>query len=195
VRVSRLGAVVLIVATLVACGSSKKPAATRAADAVQKGLAAHVAGRVDEALAEYDKALKIEPNNTFALYNIGLIAQTRGDMAEAEKRYRAVLAIDPKFTSALFNLAIVRDGAGAPKEAIALYRRALQVTPNDANTHLNLGFALREVGQTADGDKELATAVRLDPKLVSRIPKSGGASPTAATGPSATRTASPSPTR
>lgn len=192
-RVSRLGAVVLIVASLVACGSSKKPANTRAEDAVQQGLAAHLAGRTDEALADYRKALKIQPNNPFALYNIGLIAQTRGDMAEAEKNYRAVLAVDPKFTAALFNLAIVRDGAGAPQEAIALYRRALQVSPNDANTHLNLGFALREVGQTAAGDKELATAVRLDPALASRLPKASGPPPTpnAATGP----TASASPTR
>jgi tetratricopeptide (TPR) repeat protein len=192
VRVSRFGAVVLVLASVAACGSSK-PAPARAEDAVQKGLAAHVAGRVDEALADYTKALKIQPNNTFALYNIGLIAQTRGDMAEAESRYRAVLAVDPRFTAALFNLAIVRDGAGAPQEAIALYRRVLQVTPNDANTHLNLGFALREVGQTAAGDKELAAAVRIDPKLASRLPKATGASPTAATGPAATT--SPSPTR
>jgi Tfp pilus assembly protein PilF len=172
-------------------GCSSKPPAQKAGVEVQKGLAAHTAGDVEGALKHYEAALKADPKNTYALYNIGLIAQNKGDNTEAEKRYREVLAIDPSFTSALFNLAIVRTAGGDTAEAITLYRKVIAIEPNNANAHLNLGFALIDSGKKAEGDAELKKAVQLDPKLAARVPK-----PTAspgATGPSSSASATPSP--
>lgn len=182
-----LAALAASVVTLSGCSS--KPPAQKASVEVQKGLAAHTAGDVEGALKHYQAALKADPKNTYAIYNIGLIAQNKGDNAEAEKRYREVLAIDPNFTSALFNLAIVRTAAGDSTEAVTLYRKVIAIEPNNANAHLNLGFALIDISKRAEGDAELKKAVQLDPKLASRVPKPT-ASPGAATGPSASATPS-----
>jgi tetratricopeptide (TPR) repeat protein len=86
--------------------------------------------------------------------------------------------------SALFNLAIVRTSAGASQEAIVLYRQVIAVDPNYAAAHFNLGLLLRQLGQTADAQQELATAQRLDPKLVAPSPS---ASPIRQTSPTPTR--------
>ncbi len=158
----------LAVVALTGCG--KPDAKVTAATSVQKGLGAHMSGRLDDALKEYEKALKAEPNNTLALYNIGLVHQTRGNAAEAEAKYRAVIALDPKFSAALFNLAILRNNAGAPLEAIDLYYKVLDINPQEATAHLNVGFALKSIGKHKEGDRELAYAVRLDPSLASRVP-------------------------
>ena len=72
--------------------------------------------------------------------------------------------------SALFNLAIVRTSVGAPQDAIALYRQVIAVDPNYAPAHFNLGLLLRAAGDTAGAQQELATAQRLDPKLVPPTP-------------------------
>ena len=72
--------------------------------------------------------------------------------------------------SALFNLAIIRTSAGATAEAVTLYRQVIAVDPNYAAAHFNLGLLLRQLGQTADAQTELATAQRLDPKLVAPSP-------------------------
>src|SRR5439155_1669900 len=155
-----------------------------AADALNRGLAAHASGKLDDAVAAYFTTLSKDPKSQFAYYNLGEIAQRQNRFVAAESYYRLALEMDPKMVSALFNLAIVRTNAGATNEAIALYRQAIAVDANYAAAHFNLGLLLRQIGQTAEAQTELATAQKLDPTLVAPSPS---ASPI--------RQASPSPTR
>ena len=141
-------------------------ATTPAGQAVEAGLAKHVKGDLEGASADYNTALKNDPNNVFALSNLGLIAQTQGDDKKAEARYQEVLKIDPNYQPGLFNLAIIRKAAGDTAEAERLYRRAIEVRPGDAGAHLNLGLLLRETGRKDQGDAEVSTALTLNPEFV-----------------------------
>jgi len=175
-----------LVAVLALSGCGKdKPTAKDVEETRQRALAAQVANDNEKALDLYEDVLKLDPDNKFALYNIGLIKQQAGDKAEAERRYRATLAADPNYGPALYNLAIIRFDAGANDEAIELYRRVIAVEPTNANAHLNLGYALKAVGRQAEGDRELQTAVRLDPALRERLPSKAPTSPSASPSPSA----------
>ena len=178
IRHRTCAAALALVISLAGCGDDSPD--VKADEALKRGLAAQVAGDVDGALEEYEKTLKADPDNKYAIYNIGLIRQNQGNAAEAEQNYRRVLEIDPNFSAAIFNLAILRNNAGKPQEAIELYRRVIAINPKDANAHLNLGFALKSVGQNAAGDREFAEAVKLDPALRSRIPAKPSATPSAA---------------
>jgi tetratricopeptide (TPR) repeat protein len=164
-----LVALLLICLPLGAC-SSKKSDAELASEALARGLAAHQAGKLAEAEADYRKVLVYDPNNKFAYYNLGLIDQTDGALASAESNYRLALGIDPTFVSALFNLAIVKTAQGNLGAAIELYRSAIAADPTNAPAHLNLGFALIQKGAKKVGQEELDTAIRLDPSLASRLP-------------------------
>ena len=181
-----LGCLIGLGALVAACGGpgSAGSGNETAADALNRGLQAHAAGKLDEAVAAYFTTLSKDPKNQFAYYNLGEIAQRQNRFVAAESYYRLALDLDPKMVSALFNLAIVRTTAGATTEAIALYRQAIAVDTNYAAAHFNLGLLLRQIGQTAEAQIELATAQRLDPTLVAPSPS---ASPI--------RQASPSPTR
>jgi len=152
-------------ASLVAasCGG---PASGSAADSLNRGLQAQNAGKIDEATTAYYDTLAKDPKNKFALYNLGLIAHRQNRLVAAESFYRLALEQDQSMESALFNLAIVRTNVGAPLEAIALYRKVTAMDPNYADAHFNLGLVLRGVGQNAEAEQELATAQRLDAKLV-----------------------------
>ena len=147
-----------------ACSSDETatPHAKGAAALVDAGLAAHVDNDTVQARKDYLAALAQDPQNKYALYNLGLLAQRAGDEPEAERRYRAVLEVDETYHPALFNLAILRTET-APDEAVALYRRAVAAKPDDAGSHLNLGFLLRKLGNTVEGDAEIATAESLKP--------------------------------
>jgi len=153
-----------------ACGGAAAPTADPAADALNRALAAHAAGKLDEAVTDYYQTLEKDPKNKFAFYNLGEIAQRQNRMAAAESFYRLALEQDSKMTSALFNLAIVRTNLGATADAVSLYRQVIAVDPNYAAAHFNLGLLLRQLGQTADAQTELATAQRLDAKLVAPSP-------------------------
>ena len=167
---------------IVSCGSGGSGSA--ADDALSRGLQAHAAGKLDEATTAYFDTLAKDPNNKFAFYNLGVIAQGQNRAAAAESYYRLALEQDAKMTSALFNLAILRGVAGANQESADLYRRVIAVEPNNAPAHFNLGLVLRILGQTVEAQQELATAQRLDAKLVAPTPSASPA-----------RQASPSPTR
>ena len=174
-------------ALMISCGSPSTSGTTGGADdALSRGLQAHTAGKFDEATAAYFETLAKDPKNKFAFYNLGEIAQRQNRPAAAESFYRLALEQDPKMTSALFNLAILRTNAGANLEAVDLYRRVTAAEPNNAPAHFNLGLVLRLLGQTAEAQTELATAQRLDAKLVAPSPS---ASPARQASPS------PSPTR
>ena len=179
-----LAALLVGVASL-SCGSPGTTGTTGTVDdALSRGLQAHAAGKVDEATTAYFETLAKDPNNKFAFYNLGVIAQGQNRVAAAEAYYRLALEQDAKLTSALFNLAILRNIAGANQEAADLYRRVTAAEPNNAAAHFNLGLVLRLLGQTAEAQTELATAQRLDAKLVAPSPSASPA-----------RQASPSPTR
>jgi tetratricopeptide (TPR) repeat protein len=184
VKGRRLVVLVLLSAALAACGGSATPTSETAADALNRGLAAHAAGKLDEAVTAYYQTLEKDPKNKFAFYNLGEIAQRQNRLVAAEAYYRLALEQDPKMESALFNLAIVRTNVGQTADAVALYRQVIAVNPNDAAAHFNLGLLLRQLGQTAEAQTELATAQRLDPTLVAPSPS---ATPN--------RQASPSPSR
>ncbi len=175
----------LFTAVLLSCSS---PGSTNtsgtAADALSRGLQAHTAGKFDEATTAYFETLAKDPKNKFAFYNLGEIAQRQNRPVAAEAYYRLAIEQDAKMTSALFNLAILRSNAGANQEAADLYRRVIAVEPNNAAAHFNLGLVLRLLGQNAEAQQELATAQRLDPKLVAPTPSASPA-----------RQASPSPSR
>jgi tetratricopeptide (TPR) repeat protein len=173
-----------VVLASAACGSPAKTDADLAVDALNRGLRAHAAGKLDEATAAYFETLSKDPKNKFAFYNLGEIAQRQNRVAAADAYYRLAIEQDPKMGSALFNLAIVRGLVGAYQEAADLYRRVIAIDPNYAAAHFNLGLVLRLLGQNAEAQVELATAQRLDAKLVAPSPSASPA-----------RQASPSPSR
>jgi len=143
---------------------------TLAAEALNRGLQAHAAGRYDEAAADYREVLAHDPGNTYAYYNLGQIDQLAGRNESAEREYRMALDGNPDFAPALFNLAILRTQAGARDEAVELYRHVIRVKPNEAGAHLNLGLLLRAAGRTQEGDAEIQQALQLDPSLASPPP-------------------------
>ena len=170
-RYFRLMFALPVVLAVAACGggsAGQPPAATP--DALTRGIAAQNANKTDEATKDYFEVLFNDPKNKFAFYNLGEIAQRQNRMAAAESFYRLALEQDSKMTSALFNLAIVRTNLGATADAVSLYRQVIAVDPNYAAAHFNLGLLLRQLGQTADAQTELATAQRLDAKLVAPSP-------------------------
>lgn len=159
-----------IVLALTACGGSGSdgtvaPDAKKASTALNAGLTAHAAGDLAAASADYQEALKYDHKNKFALYNLGLIDAAKSNYGLAEDRYRVVLGLDPKYGPALFNLAILRTARGDSKEAITLYEQAVAADSEAAAAWLNLGLLQRANGEVGPGNKSVATAIRLNPKL------------------------------
>jgi len=128
---------------------------------------AEVPGRLPEAIAEYEAALRLRPTYAAARNNLGCaLAQMPGRLPDAVSEFVAAVGVNPDFPEAHFNLAnALAQMPGRQPEAIVQYREALRVRPDYLAAHLNLGTALLRVpGRLPDAIAEYQAAVRLDPR-------------------------------
>lgn len=110
-------------------------------------LSDHLA-RFDDAEAELDKALALNPDYSPALVNLGNLAEDKGNREAAAAAYERALASDPENMLALARLAGVVDATSNP-QIIARLRDALGKTELGPGDRADLGFAL---GRLLDAD-------------------------------------------
>ena len=92
-------------ATLMEAALKKAPDASLAHFLRGNGLGGE--GRIDEAIAEYQRAISLRPNYPEALYNLGTMAERQGNAAAAAESYRRCLALNPAYAPARAGLARV----------------------------------------------------------------------------------------
>jgi len=78
---------------------------------------------------EWNAALAIDPNNTWALCNLGIARMSHKQYPEAADFLRRAIASRRYYTDAHLNLATVLQGMGRADEAESEYQRALQLSP------------------------------------------------------------------
>ena len=65
----------------------------------QQGYEAMSAGNNAEAAKHYEEALKVNPENPYALLNLGVVYQRMGKKAEAKATYEKLIKLDPDTTA------------------------------------------------------------------------------------------------
>lgn len=119
----------------------------------------------DEALAVYQRAIETDPRFSWPHHNIGRLYMDKGDYEHARVWLERALAVNPDHWRALYNYGVTSANLKRWPDALTAYRRALAISPGDARLHANVGWTLIELGQRTEADRELQTAVRLDPSL------------------------------
>jgi len=130
----------------------------------QLGLALASKNLVNEAKAQFDRALEINPNNTIAHFARGVALAYKSDWDAAIAEYKVTLRLNPQYESAYLYLGAALKQKADWDGAIAEYREALKLNPNNDEVHATLGATL---GSKRDWDGEIAEereAQRLNPK-------------------------------
>jgi protein O-mannosyl-transferase len=104
-------------------------------------------GRVDEALAEYEKSLELNPDYAEAHNNLGTVLMERKRLDEAIAHFSSAVEIMPEFVPARYNLAVALNDRGRVGEAIAEYRKVLEIKPDFAEAREALDQALADKKQ------------------------------------------------
>src|ERR1019366_9796060 len=78
-------------------------------------------GRYDEAIAEYDRALRKSPDAPALLLNVGLAYYKMGRHAEAAARFERAVSLSPQFKEQVtLLLSVCYNNLGRYKDAVAL---------------------------------------------------------------------------
>jgi len=123
---------------------------------IEAGNSALQAGKADDALVHYDKAVKKLPAEAGTHFDRGaaLYALSRFDEA-GEEFLRATEAKDPALkASAFYNLGNAFFKKEKFKEAVSAYTRSLGLKPDDKQAKWNLEIALRKQKDQEKKDKD-----------------------------------------
>jgi tetratricopeptide (TPR) repeat protein len=130
---------------------------------VNLGLFLDQKNEVNAAIAEYEKAEKIQPGYAEAHNNLGNALGHAGRYTEAIAEYKKALELVPDLPQVRNNLAAAYGQIGQLDEAVLNFRKVLEDNPDFAPGHANLGYALALQGKVDDAISEYQKALSLRP--------------------------------
>ncbi len=123
-------------------------------------------GEYEPAIADYEKALEIEPDYAEAHNSLGNALVHRGQADDGIGHYRKALEIKPDYAEAYYNLGLALAGRGQADEATADYRKALEFKPDYVEAYSNLGNLLLDRGQAEEAIADYRKALAIKPDSV-----------------------------
>jgi tetratricopeptide (TPR) repeat protein len=121
-------------------------------------------GQGDAAMAQYQQALKIQPNNWMAYDSIGAALADRGQLVQAMAYLQLALKLAPDFAGAHYDLANALVRSDQIELATAHYRRALEIYPDYTQAHCKLAKVLTDSGRPEEGMAHYEKALEIDPR-------------------------------
>ncbi|MBF0335562.1 MAG: glycosyltransferase family protein [Alphaproteobacteria bacterium] len=127
-----------------------------------EALAAHQAGRLDEARRGYDDILQGDPLHAGALHLLGVLSHQSGHAAGAIDLVRRAVDVKPDYAEAHANLGVILQAAGHLAEAEESLRNAVVCDPGSAQHLTCLGVASQANGKAAEAAFCHRHALRVD---------------------------------
>ena len=106
-----------------------------------RAVEALLRGRVDEAYAWAQAAVRASPDFSSAVNTLGIVYARHGDLGPAEEAFRRVLQLDPAHTRAMSNLAEVYLRQGRQAEAGEVLRTLASIEPEPPYHYFSQGMA------------------------------------------------------
>lgn len=117
--------------------------------------------KTDEAIADFENALKIFPEYLLALEKIGYEYLAKGKFTESETSFAKALTVNPKSFPAKSGLGIAQYKLGKKREAAATLEESVAVNQSSVNSFLFLGKIYRELKEFEKSETNLKKAKEL----------------------------------
>lgn len=144
-------------------------------DTLRRAMAAHGAGRLDEAKFYCRLVLGANKKQFDALHLLGLIEFQRGNFDEAHRLIRQAIKANPKSAKARSNLALVLQHVGQPEEALASLDKALSIEPDNLLALNNRGHILWQLKRPEEALESLDRALAIKPDYADALCNRGNA--------------------
>lgn len=121
-------------------------------------------GQSQEALLDFEDALKLDPNRWRAIHNRGVMAAQQGQFAEAFDDFNRTLELNPKFAKAYSNRAALFVQAGDLQSALDDYQQAITHDPELAIAHKGRAKVCHLLGDFEGALRHFDAAMLLAPQ-------------------------------
>jgi tetratricopeptide (TPR) repeat protein len=139
-----------------------------------KGIVNHSQRKFDSAIAAYQKALEINPYNTYAWNNLAIAYNDQGDSARAIQVCNKSIEIKPRNSTCYTILGDIYRQVGQFEDAKDCYQTACRLEPKSTLNWVNLGEVFSDQHRDKEALRAYLKASRLDPNDASIWKKIGG---------------------
>ena len=154
-------------ATIAGCTSviddAKQKPKGRAAAYYNRGNAHSARGEHEQAIADYDEAIKLDPKNASAYNNRGSARSDKGDVEGALSDFNTAIKNSARYASAYFNRGNIYAAQGDAR-ALKDYDAALKFNRRNANAYIARGALLLASGASAKARADMRHALALERK-------------------------------
>jgi tetratricopeptide (TPR) repeat protein len=109
----------------------------------------------EQAKAEFDEEVKIDPDNASAEFMLGEIARQAGQWDNASGHFLRASKLDEGFQEAYLALGMSLNSAGKFSDAISPLRSYVKMQPADPAGHYQLATAYARTGQKPEAEREM----------------------------------------
>ena len=139
------------------------------------GLVLFAEGKIEDAIDQYNEAIRITPDYTEAYNNRGMAYSDLGQHQRAIEDYNEAIRITPDYAKAHNNRGVAYATLGQYQRAIENFNEAIRLKPDSANAYGNRGIAYLNQGNKELGCSDAQKACALGScKLLERDKDKGG---------------------
>lgn len=128
-----------------------------------RGHARAAAGAIDEAIADFDEAIRINGADAPALAARGLARLGKGEVDPAIADLAAAVQLQPANAGYIAGRGYARLVKGEPDNAIADLTEAIRLNPKTASSFNNRGLAWRKKGDIERAIEDFSAAIAVNP--------------------------------
>jgi len=124
-------------------------------------------GQVDKAIDEFNRALKLDPQDASTHFGAGLCCYEKGEISRAMEEFGQVLEINPQHLQANYHLGLCYYQKKEFPEALSNFQQAIILDPKNKYVYCQMGQAYFEQRQYNLALKALKKAVKINPNMPS----------------------------
>lgn len=136
---------------------------------IETGLKFANENEYEKAIKEFEKALKLFPNDEDSLFNLGFVYADMGDNVKAYESFKALINTNPKHIEAFNNLGLLFAKQGKFNDAVFVYEKGIEQNPAAALLYNNMGNVYYDTGKYEKALQCFKKAGELDPIYSERL--------------------------
>jgi tetratricopeptide (TPR) repeat protein len=127
-----------------------------------RGFSHLMLGELERAIADYDEAVRLDPENNLVYSYRGLVYKELGEYENAIADYDEAIRLNPDYAYAYYNRGSAYSDIGEYEKAVEDYSKTLLLDPADDTAYNGRGIAYYEMGEYEQAIDDYSEAIRLD---------------------------------